>query len=490
MNKFHKLFGKEFHYWIILAITTLIAIFYFALNVNSWKFTNVGDDWAFYEFARNIVRDGFSINPLGLSGVYGTNPVLGSFYQAIFLKIFGLNNFAWRLSNVVLIIPVSLFFFLWLKENFNARVGLIGTIFLQSSFYLANYFKIGYVNPLSFTFFIASLYFAARLTKEGSINSLVALAVLLGLSFYVYIGPLFILFLLPYFFMIQRRVTRSVFIKYIIVFMSIFTYLLLPVFSNRDYLQKAFEQTSIHKQFQDNSQILVNVFNNFFLFFRNNDYLNNHFIAGPYLDIVTGALFLIGILWCIANCKKNKYLLLLSLYITLAITIGLTSPYSYSPATRGIFFIPFGVAFAAVGFDLVFKKLGENKFLYLVFLLIFSINLYKSQIEVFQMTGYTGADLIVKEFQDIKIANNPRKIILVASSPPFDYQDFYVKYQAYGFKNIFELLKPGDIGCKKISHAEVMYFGSDTSSVDALSALRCYPKDFFTKKLDPAFSTF
>ncbi len=94
------------------------------------------------------------VNPFDLNGVYSQNSVLVSMYQAVFMKILGSTNFAWRFSNVALIVPLSIIFYLWVKKSFGKHVAIISTVLLQFSFYLANFFKIGYPQPLFLMFFI------------------------------------------------------------------------------------------------------------------------------------------------------------------------------------------------------------------------------------------------------------------------------------------------------------------------------------------------
>src|SRR6185369_3416397 len=182
---------------LILFITTLIALFTFSLNINSWKFSYVGDEWGFYVLAKNIVMQHFLVNPFSMEGVFGENPLLGSIYQAVFIFLFGDNNFAWRFSNIFLIVPCSIVFFLWLKKLFSPQIALLSTILLQSSFFISNYFKIGYVNPLSFTFFLISLYAASLVADSPTKKRMIFFGAALGISFYIYLGPLFLFFVWP-----------------------------------------------------------------------------------------------------------------------------------------------------------------------------------------------------------------------------------------------------------------------------------------------------
>ena len=185
--------------FIIILITSIISVFYFCINVNSWKFSFVGDEWSFYLKAVEIAKNNILINPFNLNGVWGQNPVTFSLYQAIFIKLFGANNFSWRLSTIILIVPLSIFLYLWIKKIFDWKIALISTLVMQTSFYLANFFKIGYPNPLSLTLFILIIYLFTIISDNlNNLKQIFLLGVILGISFYVYIGPIFPLMITPY----------------------------------------------------------------------------------------------------------------------------------------------------------------------------------------------------------------------------------------------------------------------------------------------------
>ncbi len=103
-------FLKQHSAGIVLFFTTWAAVIYYAWDINAWKFAFVGDEWQFYTAARAIADKNLLVNPFDIHGVYGFNSVLGSVYQAIFIKLLGANNAAWRFSNIILIVPISLFF--------------------------------------------------------------------------------------------------------------------------------------------------------------------------------------------------------------------------------------------------------------------------------------------------------------------------------------------------------------------------------------------
>lgn len=462
---------------LILFSTIGFALIYYCWDLNSWKFASVGDDWPFYIVARLIVLEDFLLNPFSMRGVFGENTLLGSFYQAGFLRLFGDYHTVWRLSNIILIIPISLFFYAWVKKLFAKNIALLATILLQGSAFIANYLKIGYVNPLAFTLFIVSLYLGLRILEKPTIRLALLLGAVLGISFYIYLGPLFPLFLLPYlFFTYRTHGFKRIIITLFFIAVG-YTILLFPALLQVEYWVPAARKTILGGEFQNNGQILLNVVRTFLLFYANFDYLHNHFIAGPYLDLITRILAFMGIIICCIRIKKRTYALLLLLYITVCIIIGATSPYIYTPTTRGIFLIPFGALFAGIMLSEL-KKSVHIVFIILLLLMVFSLNFYQSHVGVFKQTGYTGTALLIKELQEAKQNQQIKPHMLIIS----DQTQYFYRYKdiirfAYGLQEIpLEVVKTSNLTCDQLPGKKILMFTEDKKAQLAFTKLQCVLK--------------
>ena len=465
--------------YIILFITTFVSLLYFAWGINSWRFSFVGDEWAYYTFAKEIAEKNFLVNPFDYRGVYLQNSVLVSLHQALFLKILGASNFSWRISNTILIIPVTIFFFLWIKRSFNIHIAFFSTLILQSSFYLANYSKIGYSYPLCFTLFIICLYVAKSCSDNPIVKNFVLLGLILGVSFYTYIGPLFPLLIWPYLLplLTKKHFKKKLVLKIFSLGLS-YAIMLSPILIDITQLEGPAGKTVFFKEYSNNFQIIINIFHNFLLFYKNYDIGYNHFVSGPYLDIASRILAFIGIFILIFNVRKKerKGLPLLLAYISTCVVIGVTSSYSYAPTTRGLFFLPFGFAFAGLAIYELTKNFSSKKFIAApIILVIFLLNVYQSQIGVFKETGYTGTALIIKSLQEAKESNSEGKIILLLSnSSGYNYQNIYTMQQAYGLQNIkFEVLRISQIKCNALKKADILLFDNDIEAKNAISYLVC-----------------
>jgi 4-amino-4-deoxy-L-arabinose transferase-like glycosyltransferase len=469
----------------ILIISTCIAVFSFSLNLDSWKFSYVGDEWTFYSFAKNIVAQHFLVNPFSMQGVYGENPLFGSVYQAMFLQLFGDTNFAWRFSNIFLIIPCSIFFFLWLKKLFSPQVAFLSTFLLQSSFFASNYFKIGYVNPLSFTFFLVSLYAATLVAEAPTKKRMILFGASLGISFYIYLGPIFLFFIWPLLIPLVRD-KKQVF-KNTIYFLLSYILLILPGIFDMTHWNAAAKKTIFIKEFHDNTQIVINIFHNFLLYYKNYDYLYNHFIAGGYLDPITAFFTVIGIGIILWNIKKTNYRILLFTYISVAIVIGFTSPYAYTATTRGIFFIPFGCIFAGIALTFFLQKKLYLFFLIPILITIFVLNIYESQFGVFKKTGYTATALIIKEMQTAKNSKDNNLFLLLGDQNRFSTNTLPLMQEAYDLETVnFKVISHDQLNCDTLRNSTTLFFRSDQTAQQNAKSLYCPQQDnVYFKELSP-----
>ena len=339
----------------------------------------------------------------------------------------------------------------------------------------------------------SSLYAGVRALKYPSYGNFAFLGLVLGISFYMRLGIFYAFVIWPYFLPLIKE--RDLFKK---VFLTILIYILIAApgvlsllnFSNGVW-QASISKTVLQKEFTDNHQIVVNVLRNFMLFYHNYDYYYNHFIEGPYLDIVSRIFAFVGTIIVLLKTKKKDYLYFLLAYISICISIGITSPYSYTATTRGIFLMPFGFVFAAIGFTYLIKRArNSNVFFstvvaFLFLIVIITINVYQSQIGVFKKVGFSGTALIIKSLQD---ANGSRyNTVLLLLSQYNQYQIFNqldLMKEAYGLTDVkFGIIRGSPISCSQIAHSNVLYFQNDINVRDTLSKINC--SDYRLTMLNP-----
>jgi hypothetical protein len=468
-----KLINKPENF--LLVITTTLSFLFFLWGINSWKFSFVGDEWQFYVFAAKLVLYPHVLNPFSFHGVYGTHSVLASMYQAFFMKLLGTTNFAWRLSNIILIFPLSYFFYQWIKLSFTKQIAILATIFLQCSFYLANFFKIGYDNPQALTFFVICLYFAARFGKTPNKIGGALLGSAVGISFYLYFGAIFPLFILPYFLPLRKLLKKSQVKNSFFTLIAFYLLFILPAVFQLSSLTNI-----IHSLGSPNTFHLKNtVWYDFFLFYQNHDYFYNHFVSGPYLDSISQIFCLIGTVIALIRLKQSPYLPLILSYFIAVFFIGSTSSDWTSPITRGIFFLPYGFAFAGIGLNTVRESI-KSKLLSFVFCWFFllaaaTLNIYQSQVGVFvdRNAGYTGMSLIMQSFANTRNV----AVVLSHSLSINNYLIFLpIMKSAYRLSASYEIIRPENLSCttQQISRT-ILVFKQDTVALQKLHTLTCNP---------------
>ena len=461
-----------------LFITTTLSFLFFLWGVNSWKFAFVGDDWQFYLFAKNLAEAPLYPNPLSFNGVYHSHSILASLYQAFFLDIFGENNIAWRLSNIILIFPLSFFFYRWTRLLFHKDIAILATLFLQCSFYLANFFKIGYDNPQSLTLFIVCLYLATRFGKHPTKKLGFWLGLMLGVSFYIYIGPFFPLLIWPFLLPLWPQLTIKKVRHPLFVLIGTFFVLLLPILFHLSSLTHVLTSLGKTSSFTMKQTVLQD----FLLFYTNHDYFYNHFVIGPYLDIVSGMLCLIGSIFALFHSKELSYRMLVFSYVSTVIVIGMTSPDTFSPITRGIFFLPYGFLFAGIGLYFLQGKIKNDTvsliICWLIVLVVITLNAYQSQVGVFQNknAGYSGMALIIRSLQQAQRTHQHTIIVL---SPTMSINTYMWTLphmlQAYGLQHVaYQIINPSQLDCTTLQD-QILLFKKDIAAQQKAASLTCIP---------------
>jgi hypothetical protein len=97
-TKTRILCGRE---WAFLALATITFSSLYAFDVNSWRYSFIGDEYSFYSAAEKIGTPELPGMPwLEACGVYCGFPFFTTIVQKAHLLLFGHSNFGWRMSAV------------------------------------------------------------------------------------------------------------------------------------------------------------------------------------------------------------------------------------------------------------------------------------------------------------------------------------------------------------------------------------------------------
>jgi 4-amino-4-deoxy-L-arabinose transferase-like glycosyltransferase len=414
-------------FWISIA-----SLFALTWKINGWEYTVIGDEYAFYN--ANLHLDGSTfwtlVNSTFRGGlVYGAHPYLSSYIQAVFMEIFGRQNFGWRFSNPFLVYA-SLFLFYYFFEYFTSkRTALIIVILLGFSHYLMSFAKIGYNNLQAFfalSLVLAILTYSLKSTKP---TAFAFLGLAMGFCFYVYPAALYVM-PLPFFgLLIFLPPTNQDSIKrwgWMILSCLLVIY---PLFFQPKYWQEKIPGTFLFTQMDSSAaKILKNILSNTVYSLFSYLYIpeESHFVSTGYLDPLSSIFVIFGsavVIRMIIQRRKDAIFLFLC-FASFLILVGATHGRDFPSATRMFLLLPWFALFAAYGMEWTFEKLKllfkmEPKTLLTILLGgIILLNLYNTYVvDIYRSAQYHNAQsLFIRTVNLINDAKNisPKSYYFIA----------------------------------------------------------------------------
>ncbi|MCA9397270.1 glycosyltransferase family 39 protein [candidate division WWE3 bacterium] len=422
---------------LLIIFLGILVFVNFSVSVNAWQLQYFSDEWEFYTTASEIAQGEYSPNIFDLNGVYEENPIFGSYYHAFFLKIFGQTPLVWKFSNGILLIPIVVFFFYWVKEYFDQATAWVATLLFSSSHILAHYTKIGYPNHLAFLLFIVSLFIIQRIMDEKSIRYVVLLGALWGISFYVFIGPLFPVMqfplLLPLF---QKSLgeKRDRWLPKAVVGAVSYLLIVLPGVLITDSthwhsIQQLLGRGGNPTLFVVATNIVKPLFLFIFQFFP----MHTHFSGGRLVDPIVLMLILVGVVVLLKMAKDRDYVrYFIAAFIATGITIGVSNMYEHIGVTRGVFMLPFWFVMAGVGVVWILRhsRLVGG-------MLVVAVS--ASSLYFTHVTYFSQADFHVNNYLIHELRGNSDKVTFMAADPlvpnPLVFDDVM---RSYGYTDRIE----------------------------------------------------
>lgn len=161
------LFRKNRNVLFFLAGLTALFLLINLPTLNSWFYSMIGDEYFFFDYAKNFKFSEVKI--FSQKGVFGYHPVLSSCYQFLIMRVFGMNNFGWRLSSLLVVVFSIPGFYFLVKNLFEKRTATFSTVIFIFSFYFYAYAHMGYNNIHVILPLIYALFLLTQV-KKGLIN--------------------------------------------------------------------------------------------------------------------------------------------------------------------------------------------------------------------------------------------------------------------------------------------------------------------------------
>lgn len=376
--------------WFVPFFLTL-----YTYRINGWEFSVIGDEYSFYEYAKELAagRDLIYIGShiFDGQGVYGSHAVFSSFLQSIPMKLFGVNNFSWRISSIVfasISIPLFYYFFRTFTSEF---IAVAASLFIGASHYIMTFGKIGYNNLQAFFVMALVLSVSAWTIKTKRRIQYVALGLSLGLCFYVYPAALYVLGIWLIFMLFYNPPNTKEAARNWSVMGGMFLIMVLPLVVQPDYWRTLIAGTMFNQPplLENISIFLKHVFSNLLYSFFSFLYLveEAHFVTISYVDPLTGMLILLGLLLSLKWVRRDRFLAFIWVsFGAMLLLVGASHDRQFPPMTRLFMLLPLFAFFASFGLRWLYSHISRAKnrpfntkyFLAVIFVAVITLNLHQA----------------------------------------------------------------------------------------------------------------
>lgn len=381
---------KDVLYLIFLSLVFFVLM---AFDTNSWYYSAIGDEYTVFNFGKDIVSGKISlsffpssqvISVFTQNGAYNHIPVASTIFQALWMKLFGINHRGWIFGSILTVIISFWFFYFLVNDLFERKTAIISSSIFASSHYLWAMIHTGYWNiQILFTHLAALFFFFHAVKKKSSILFFWA-GIFSGLGFYTYYSARITIILLTFFLFLNLK--NFTFRKGVVLFFIGFLIFFLPFFfiNKGDIINSMLTQSLVGSaEIPKNYKLaffIINILNSLLGFYQN--VVTHHFVSGALVDPITIFFFSSCILFMISHFRKFYFLL--SWFFLSLIILGGFSPYVTLPITRLFFLLPVIsiIAGYAIALFIDFIKSKFSNFLsYLslgiLLLFILFLNVYK-----------------------------------------------------------------------------------------------------------------
>ena len=320
-------------------------------DLREWMYSYWGDEWPFYALAQSIAR-GAGADPFSQHGVFGIHPIMDSLYQALLMRIVGVDVTGWRVSSVLAAaLPIIPVYALGRQFGGPALAGA-AAIFYAGCPLLWAFCHIGYNNndPLLPMCVAAALCY--RGIRTGAPVHFYAAGAFAGACWYsIFTGRLMIVVLLLLLLTEWQGGIRGV-ARRLVATLSGFALVVLPIFLDNGprTLTAMSHNTPLSQGLIGGvlgGQIGRNILRACYAFLYST--AHDHYTAGAFFDPLAATALCIGVVLALRNWRHPASRLLLCWFL---VTLFLTTPLNDTDAvsaTRSMVIVPPAALLAAWG---------------------------------------------------------------------------------------------------------------------------------------------
>ncbi|PKL91703.1 MAG: hypothetical protein CVV21_06670 [Candidatus Goldiibacteriota bacterium HGW-Goldbacteria-1] len=433
--------AKEFGRLLIFAAVMLVV---YMFDWKSWRYSFIGDEYAFYEYAKGMIKGSTLPKMLYEDGVYGYHPVWSSVYQSLFMHINPF--FGWKLSTALIpavsIIPL----YLWTRMVFNKSTAAVASVAFAFALPILAFAHLSHNNIHSIMPLVAGILFLELAIRRNSHFWTFVAAAVIGMGCYsFYSGRLVPVLGVIYWFFhpLRRQYSWNRIIPGILLFLGTIIFIVInPKFVDHLTMQSFVTGSEISNPADRPLFLIMNYFHAFFAFIYRE--LMSHYVPGRTADLVSAFGIFAGLTWAVVAFFRDwRARFLLVGYAVLVFFIGAIVQYSYPPNTRLIFLSPMLAILAAVGITRLAAAVSKGKngakiykgILITVMAGIIASSAYKFYIYMPKVFPYTAEAVAVRYI----LEDGKKKSIVLVSK---EFHMLNLLSELYGFRARFERMDP------------------------------------------------
>ncbi len=322
--------------WIDVALIVALMGLFIGLNahdLSSWRYSVVGDEYAFFLGATEIF-DGGLTRPFNQNGVYDRHPVMDIAYQAAVMKIFGGDHVGWVLSSLIaaaIAIP-GVYLLGYLLGG--RKAAAVSAALFASSHYLFAFSHLGYNTLHALPVIVWSLAFFVLGMRRDNPLWLYLAGVVAGFGLYTIFSARVLIPVMLAFLLLSPA--RLALLRRSWPLGLGFALAALPalIVNRGDLFSRMLDTTTaVYNETGDRLAHLLTAAEINILAFNFSPRIS-HFVSGSLFDAVTAVLAVLGIAYAVGRFSRPSSKLLLLWLLAAVITSGVLSPYPYVAVTR------------------------------------------------------------------------------------------------------------------------------------------------------------
>ncbi|MCQ3930785.1 MAG: hypothetical protein DPW16_10035 [Chloroflexi bacterium] len=429
----------------ILAFLAVAGIAVYTYRLDRWEYSFIGDEYAFYETARDYIDSPTPPHPLSDQGVYNHFSTFSTYIHVTTMRTYGISIYGWRISEVLMVVLAVPALYGLMRLFVSEYGALLAVVVYLTSHVVMAIAKIGYNNLQALPVVLTALGLMGLAIKRQNWLGIYLAGVVSTLAFYTFSLALPFIILPPLLLIITtiekpKRWLHNLYamMPQLAIFVLGFFVVFYPRVMETLWVDSIADKSVYNSEVNSDNHLRDQVLPNYLYTLTHSfsDSLDDHYVYGPHLDIVSSCLMLVGMGWLLSRVARKRIALFgILAFLFAAFIVGALVPYPYPVHTRTYFLVVFYALFAAFGFDFLFGGLTQAAWQQWAKRVIFvglcvaiiALNFYQFYVLSKENSAQTPEAMMVREYQDA----------------PADIEFWYITTRGYDF-NLATVLRGDD----------------------------------------------